>query len=153
MSGLGSFVKQVIKIKPTLFSLELDRYHWLKSPLEFFNLVCEKLSNSKRHVAISSLYIGDGEKESKILDILDKKLLDGVPVSILVDGNRQKRSPLSLGRLDDLRQKYSNLKMLLYKNSRSRQFNVEKGGRIWESLGVHHMKFLVLDDDLIFSGY
>ena len=96
----------------------------LSEPGEFYSRLIENIRSAEKELILTSLYIGNGEKESKLYDEIDKFLERGGNATIILDYNRGQRGKKSS--IENLRQSmlkypetlkvYVSLNFLLYYN-------------------------------------
>jgi CDP-diacylglycerol--glycerol-3-phosphate 3-phosphatidyltransferase len=117
----------------------------LRSPAQFYLRILELVSQSEKRVLLSSLYLGTGELERKLVaELVQRKHAQPhLHISFLLDyrrGTRVEKNDTSVGVLDPL---------LSTSSASLHLFKVPETGELWDSvlrgrarelLGVHHMK-------------
>lgn len=153
MNECDYLYKKLVGLDRVGFIIDTNNIHYICSPSEYYDNILTKISSAKENIMLCSLYIGDGDKESKLLDLIENKLINGLNVVIMLDGARQLRSPKTYSRLLGLTNRGFNLKLSLFRNTYNRWGFKQFGTKFIESLCVSHLKLLLVDDVSIFSGY
>lgn len=148
------------------FHLDGSEVHVLHSPDEYYRELRTQIQGAKRHVALSALYLGTGEMESTLIDDLGE-LLEREPkskVTFIFDFNRAHR----LWQLGDnnkqevpqyhtllpLLRKYGEkrVSLKLYEMPPTSALKQRMSQQAKEILGVYHVKFSMVDDNVIVTG-
>ena len=89
-------------------SISADEVSVLETPGEFFERLVQNISEARDRIVLTSLYIGNGEKEKKIYHEIESFAARGGHVTIIIDWNRGQRGRRnsSLHRLWDIKDKY-----------------------------------------------
>lgn len=149
MSG-NHLVNRVSTLLNAGFILGKDAIKLLTSPNEYYEQLLYRIRSSKTEISFSTLYIGDGPQESQILQELQSAMSKGVNLQMILDGNRQSRSPQSL---HYIQKNLQNSRIGMYKNHIARILGSLASNRAWEGFGVNHIKYYVFDDYVVLSGY
>ena len=132
------------------FIVGKDALKLLSSPNEFYTHLLFGIRSSKTKISFSTLYIGDGPQESLILQELQNSVEKGVKLQMILDGNRQSRSPESHRYI---KQNFQSARIGMYKNRVTRILGSLASSRAWEGFGVNHIKYYAFDDCVVLSGY
>ncbi|CCE88802.1 Piso0_001584 [Millerozyma farinosa CBS 7064] len=153
-----SIIHQLDGISPR-FVMKKDDIQILTHPVDFYETLKQKISQAKKRVFLSSLYIGKSQYE--LAECIEQSLANNedLKVSILVDALRGTReapnSPCSASLLYPLVEKFGKHRIDI------RMYHTPhlKGLAKWwypkrynESWGVQHMKLYGFDDEIILSG-
>ena len=138
------------------FYVNGDNIQVISSPNQFYQTMIDKISNAVYRITISSLYIGTGDMERKLVDAIDKQLCDKpyLQVCILLDRLRGTRGdPNSLTLFLPLIKKHKDsIHLYLYTTPVLTGYKLWIPQRFNEGLGVQHIKAYIFDSDLIISG-
>lgn len=128
------------------FSVESGEIQTLSEPIEFYQKLVELARLAQKRISISSLYIGNGDLATGLIDIIAERRQAGISALIVIDGMRQSRSkPMFM-------ENYKSVRIACYKNPLARYFGNFGLERIIEIYQVHHMKYYVFDDTVLLSG-
>ena len=120
----------------------------LETPHEFRETLLKLSSEVQFRSRISSLYIGSGESEQKIIDNLVSSVKkEGSDVGVIIDRYRGLRDGGLV--FKDLRKVAP---IHLYQTPFLPRFRYRKPAFLGEFLGVHHMKYYLFDDTVVISG-
>ncbi|XP_015793560.1 CDP-diacylglycerol--glycerol-3-phosphate 3-phosphatidyltransferase, mitochondrial isoform X2 [Tetranychus urticae] len=144
------------------FRVKSDSIEILQNPQTFYSKLQKLISQSKKRVILSSLYIGTGELEENLINSLHSRLEEtkDLRVSILVDYNRGQRlkqkndlDSSSKGLLRSLAHK-ANIYFFLSPafGSYFKRYFILPIQSVNESLSTQHIKCYIGDDDVILSG-
>ena len=79
----------------------------LGEPTEFYDQLINNIENAKNNIILSSLYIGNGEKEARLYNAIEDFLSRGGDALIILDFNRGQRGKISSKTiLQSIQQKY-----------------------------------------------
>ena len=138
------------------FYVNGDNIQVILSPHLFYQTLIDKISNANDRITISSLYIGTGEMERRLVDAIDNQMCDKphLQVCILLDRLRGTRGdPNSLTLLLPLIRKHKDrIQLYLYTTPVLTGYKLLIPQRFNEALGVQHIKAYIFDNDLIISG-
>ena len=67
----------------------------LGEPVEFFEQLINNIQNAKNNIILSSLYIGNGDKEARLYNAIEDFLSRGGKALIILDFNRGQRGKIS----------------------------------------------------------
>nr|XP_018916548.1 PREDICTED: CDP-diacylglycerol--glycerol-3-phosphate 3-phosphatidyltransferase, mitochondrial [Bemisia tabaci] len=139
------------------FKIKGDQIAVLHEPKDFYNELLERCSTSQNRIIFSSLYLGCGSKEEKLVSVIESRLKNtssNLQVSILLDANRGSRG--------EKNSRHILLPLLLYqKNCQVSLFHSPNlrgplkqilPARFNELLGLQHMKFYIFDDSVLITG-
>eukprot|EP01083_Nonionella_stella_P170597 580904_1 len=143
-----------------IFACNADNIEILSTPHEFYESLVEHASNANDRILISTLYIGQGDKEQHLVKTIENTIQNNpnVAVSMIMDCSRSTRNinthKSSLHTLLPLfNDEYSgNVDIHLFRTPQLRSFWNLFPDRAKEVAGVHHMKAFIFDDTLIISG-
>lgn len=131
----------------------------IEEPSEFYSTLLEKCKTAENRIVLSSLYIGNGKLENKLIDTIEETLdaNDGnVKISILIDYMRGSRGKQNSRKLlqSSLNGKWKNCwNVFLYHTPKLRGvLKRVTPDRYNEMIGLQHMKLYLFDDTLIISG-
>ncbi|ORY79994.1 hypothetical protein BCR37DRAFT_403199 [Protomyces lactucae-debilis] len=139
------------------FMLPSQAIKVLYTPAEFYETLKSKIRKARRHVFLSTLYIGPSEHE--LIDVLHDALAENrtLRVSILTDalrGTREAPRPCTASLLAPLVKEFGDrveLRMYHTPNlAKLRKSLIPR--RFDEGWGLQHMKLYGMDDELILSG-
>ena len=114
----------------------------ISTPSQFHSTTLSLINNAHKRISLSSLYIGASTQlEQQVVTALDSAVERGVNVEVKVDGNRMERE-------GTLHRPY--VKGVEVKSKR----NIWNGkGLIGEIMGVHHVKYLRADGEVMVGGW
>uniref|UniRef100_A0A1I7X809 Na_Ca_ex domain-containing protein n=1 Tax=Heterorhabditis bacteriophora TaxID=37862 RepID=A0A1I7X809_HETBA len=137
------------------FPVNADNVKIINTPSEFYDLLVARSKVARDRIALSTLYIGEGDLENKLIKAIEDNLSQNtnLRVSILLDYLRGTR-----GGKD--RSSVSLLKCIADKASIYLYHTPELDGllkkilpeRTNEIIGLQHMKLYIFDDCLLISG-
>lgn len=67
----------------------------LGEPIEFYEQLISNIENAKNNIILSSLYIGNGDKEARLYNAIEDFLSRGGEALIILDFNRGQRGKIS----------------------------------------------------------
>ena len=67
----------------------------LGEPIEFYEQLISNIENAKNNIILSSLYIGNGDKEARLYNAIEDFLSRGGKALIILDFNRGQRGKIS----------------------------------------------------------
>jgi CDP-diacylglycerol--glycerol-3-phosphate 3-phosphatidyltransferase len=150
-----------LKKKSPCFPINANHVSIIDTPNHFLNSILNGIQNAKQRIILSSLYLGTGKNEEKIIENLNIALQrnPNLKLTILLDylrGNREN---------DKKESSVSTLKPLIKKFGKDRVcvslYHTPNLSGIWvdliphrmnEVIGVQHMKLYMFDNDLLISG-
>ncbi|TBT98707.1 hypothetical protein CWI37_1634p0010 [Hamiltosporidium tvaerminnensis] len=116
----------------------------LEKPEDFHSFISKKIEISE-HVAISTLFIGNGLDSMYMFEKIYKRKLENLQTSIILDKNRLQRNPEAF--------KYLRTKKLLnIFNINESNFKNNFFSRIKEIFHVNHKKIFLFDSDILITG-
>lgn len=130
----------------------------LKTPTEFYEQLLTFISQAEKTITISSLYLGTGEYEQRLVEALSKRAEERpeLQIHVVLDylrGTRVTDGKSSLTLLAPLLQKLpKSAKLSLVHMPCDDLLGYVLRGKQREVLGVHHMKLYMFDDCLMISG-
>eukprot|EP00729_Bicosta_minor_P021354 gene21354-29358_t len=173
--------RNILGRRTPCFAMSPDCISCIAEPDVFYTTLKENILAAKRRVVLASLYLGTGEKERKLVELLDECLQqriadqqhssssssskvnckDGLQVQILIDRTRGTRSSTrgvphnSASLLAPLVAKYpDNVSVALYQSPRLHNplLAMLLKPPMNEVVELTHMKIYLADDRLILSG-
>eukprot|EP01083_Nonionella_stella_P285140 970619_1 len=143
-----------------IFACNARNIEILSTPHEFYESLVEHASNANHRILISTLYIGQGDKEQHLVNTIKNTIQNNpnVTVSMIMDCSRSTRNmdthESSLHTLLPLfNEDYTrNVNIHLFRTPLLRSFWNLFPERAKEVAGVHHIKAFIFDDTLIISG-
>jgi len=137
-------------------SISADEVSVLETPGQFFERLVQNISEARDRIVLTSLYIGNGEKEKKIYHEIESFAARGGHVTIIIDWNRGQRGRRnsSLHRLWDIKDKYpQNFILKLFRSPLIDESRIVKEvPQLNETLSTQHTKIYLTDGKLILSG-
>ncbi|TBU02169.1 hypothetical protein CWI36_1170p0010 [Hamiltosporidium magnivora] len=116
----------------------------LEKPEDFHSFISKKIEISE-YVAISTLFIGNGLDSMYMFEKINKRKLENLQTSIILDKNRLQRNPEAF--------KYLRTKKLLnIFNINESNFKNNFFSRIKEIFHVNHKKIFLFDSDILITG-
>ncbi|CAK9442087.1 uncharacterized protein LODBEIA_P58490 [Lodderomyces beijingensis] len=155
---LVTIFQQLDAIAPR-FLLKKGEVEIIQDPKVFYQTLKDKISQARRRVFLSSLYVGKGQKE--LVQCIDDALSKNpeLEVSILTDCLRGTReapnNPCSASLLVTLEAKYGKRRVDIRMYHTPHLSGLTKSltpKRINEGWGLQHMKLYGFDDEIILSG-
>ncbi|KAF4543460.1 Phospholipase D/Transphosphatidylase [Lasiodiplodia theobromae] len=154
---VASLTSELDRLSPR-FEVQPTQIEILSDPSEFYETLKTKISNAKRRVYLSTLYIGKTEHEliSVIRDSLQRN--PDLKVSFLTDalrGTRETPNPSCASLLVPLVEQFGPDRVEIRMFHTPNLFGLRKKlipRRINEGWGLQHMKLYGADDELIMSG-
>lgn len=154
---LASLTSELDRLSPR-FEVQPSQIEILSTPSDFYETLKAKISNAKRRVYLSTLYIGKTEHEliSVIRDALQRN--PDLKVSFLTDalrGTRETPQPSCASLLAPLVADFGPDRVEIRMFHTPNLFGLRKKlipRRINEGWGLQHMKLYGVDDELIMSG-
>ncbi|KAI5719631.1 hypothetical protein M8J76_012779 [Diaphorina citri] len=146
----------VSKLAP-VFPARSDQIRLLSQPNEFYSELIQHIQNAKSRIIITSLYMGTGSLEQKLVHTLQDTLTNNkaVNVRILLDANRGTRGDVnSKTLLSPIVKQFShNCHVSFYHTPDLRwPLNRLLPHRYNELIGLQHMKFYLIDNCVIITG-
>ncbi|XP_033214352.1 CDP-diacylglycerol--glycerol-3-phosphate 3-phosphatidyltransferase, mitochondrial isoform X2 [Belonocnema kinseyi] len=131
----------------------------IEEPAVFYSTLLENCKTAKKRIVLSSLYIGTGKLETKLVETIEKTLNDrngNLKVNILLDYMRGSRGKQNSRQILQpfLNGKWKNAwNVFLYHTPKLRGFlKSVTPDRFNEMIGLQHMKLYLFDNTLIISG-
>eukprot|EP01121_Diplochlamys_sp_Union-15-3_P010373 TRINITY_DN2902_c0_g1_i3.p1 TRINITY_DN2902_c0_g1~~TRINITY_DN2902_c0_g1_i3.p1 ORF type:complete len:436 (-),score=55.41 TRINITY_DN2902_c0_g1_i3:29-1336(-) len=132
----------------------------LSEPREFFEYLKLSISNAKKQIILSSLYIGIGAKSEQLVNAIKQALYEHpkLKVTILLDKQRASRSSNGKSSRSLLLQNLSipfpdRVSIYLYQTPHLKwPLNHILPSQVNEILGVQHIKAYITDSNLLISG-
>ncbi|KAF2092582.1 phospholipase D/nuclease [Rhizodiscina lignyota] len=157
LSIFGGLMTELDKISPR-FNIPASQIEILRGPVEFYDTLKSKISNAKRRIYLSTLYIGKAEHE--LIDTIKEALRKNpeLQVSILTDalrGTRETPKPSCASLLASLVEEFGENRVEIRMFHTPNLTGLRKRivpRRINEGWGLQHMKLYGIDDELILSG-
>ncbi|KAK2002037.1 hypothetical protein LX36DRAFT_569071 [Colletotrichum falcatum] len=154
---LAPFTNELDKIAPS-FSVNGSQIQIIRSPVDFYETLKERIRNAKRRIFLSTLYIGKTEKE--LIATLQEALRKNpeLKLSILTDalrGTREEPNPSCASLLAPLVSEFGTDRVEIRMYHTPNLTGVRKKyipKRINEGWGLQHMKLYGVDDEIILSG-
>lgn len=146
----------VSKFAP-VFPARSDQIRLLSQPSEFYLELIQRIQNAQSRVILTSLYMGTGPLEEKLVNTLKNTLTDNekVNVRILLDANRGTRGPVnSRTLLSPIVKQFSRSCQVSFYHTPDLRWPLNKllPHRYNELVGLQHMKFYLIDDSVIITG-
>ena len=141
-----------------IFPCNADDIEILSTPTEFYERLIENASNANDRILISTLYIGQGEREKNLVSTIENTLKTNpnLKVSMIMDCSRSTRyiedKKSSLHTLLPLFNHNGNIDIHLFRTPNLKGIYNYFPERAKEVAGVHHIKAFIFDDTLIISG-
>lgn len=138
------------------FPVNGDNISLLRSPAKFFDTLMELTSKAKHSIFISSLYLGTGAREKKLVAALRQRSLANpqLRTSVYLDYFRAQRPENNTSSVELLQSllelPQTSLQLLRMPSKDPIQHLLQ--GRWRELVGVHHMKLYIFDDTLLITG-
>jgi len=127
----------------------------LGEPIEFFEQLINNIQNAKNNIILSSLYIGNGDKEARLYNAIEDFLSRGGKALIILDFNRGQRGKISSKTtLQSIQTKYpASLTLKFFKSELMDQSKIaSKIPQLKETVSTQHTKIYICDEKLILSG-
>jgi CDP-diacylglycerol---glycerol-3-phosphate 3-phosphatidyltransferase len=141
-----------------VFPLHSEHVTIIPTPTAFYDQLVANIRRAQHRITISSLYLGTGELERKLVDAIADKLRENpdIQVKIVLDYSRgqrggQDRSSVTMFK-QLLKQFPNNLELYLYKVPQLKGIKASLPPPFNETIGVSHAKVYLVDDTLILSG-
>ncbi|MDN3653456.1 CDP-diacylglycerol--serine O-phosphatidyltransferase [Thalassotalea ponticola] len=140
---------KVLSVKDTI-PLEAEQVEFLYSPSEYQQRLKTLISNAKKRIYITALYLQDDEAGREILQLIyqAKQARPELEVNVFVDFHRAQRGLIGEAKSLGNRQLY--LDMSAQYEHDINVYGVPVKRR--EFLGVLHLKGYIIDDTLLFTG-
>ena len=144
-----------------IFPCNANDIEILSTPTEFYQCLIEEASNANDRILISTLYIGQGEREKNLINTIKNSLKnnENLKVSMIMDCSRSTRnmdknlsSLHTLLPLFDNHNNNPNVNIHLFRTPNLKGIWNYFPERSKEIVGVHHIKAFIFDDTLIISG-
>ena len=137
----------------TGFLLESNQIKILKTPNEFYNTILSLIGRAKKRISITSLYLGTGYLEKKVIECLKTKAKrNGIELNIIMDKNRCERIEKGKNSLTLLSPLSEDLYLYDNINSSHLPFTKYLPSMIKELFGVFHTKIIISDNDVLITG-
>ena len=137
----------------TGFLLESNQIKILKTPNEFYNTILSLIGRAKKRISITSLYLGTGYLEKKVIECLKTKAKrNGIELNIIMDKNRCERIEKGKNSLRLLSPLSEHLYLYNNINSSHLPFTKYLPSMIKELFGVFHTKIIISDNDVLITG-
>lgn len=158
--NLRNLFDELAQVSPA-FSVDAKNIEVLNTPQEYFENLINGIKNAKQRIILTSLYLGTGEHEKKIIEALETQLKSNpnITVHVLFDclrgtrGTKEQKSSVTM--LLPLVKKYGNrVSAFFYHTPKFNKF-LKKiiPERVNEVVGVQHIKAYIFDDSMMMSGY
>ena len=135
------------------FLLTSNQIEILKTPNEFYNTILSLIGKAKKRISITSLYLGTGNLEKKVVECIEKKAKkNGIELNIIMDKNRCERIEKGKNSLTLLSPLSKHLYLYNNINSSHLPFTNYLPSMLKELLGVFHTKIIVSDNDIMITG-
>lgn len=136
----------------------------LDQPQQFFDALCSGISSARARIVLASLYLGTGDHERKLVQLIDQQMgaHEHLQLDVLLDCLRATRGGVSG---PDALSSCTVLQPLLHKYGpdrvRIRLYHTPNLNGLWkrvlpervnEVVGVQHIKAYIFDDDLLITG-
>ncbi|CAI2322340.1 unnamed protein product [Caenorhabditis sp. 36 PRJEB53466] len=125
------------------------------TPAEFYQTLIDQSKKAKKRIALSSLYLGDGEHEKKLVSTIRESIDNAnVEVTVLLDMLRgTRRSSSGESSVSVLQPISDKAKIFLYHTPELSGFLKRVfPERADEIIGLQHMKLYIFDDSVLISG-
>ena len=152
----------VRKERLPVFMIPNNSIHTIETPVEFYNLLLTGIRRSRQRVLISTLYLGSGDLERKLVDTLVETSNSNpqLQVKIVMDRNRGQRrdrknqsSFTILKSALDRADNPQNFNISFVTHTRiPRRFDFLLNRRLSETVGTFHSKAVIFDDSVILTG-
>lgn len=154
--------RYVTKERLPVFMLPHSNIHTILTPVEFYNLLLSGVKRCKQRMLISTLYLGSGELEQRLVNaIIDTSNSNpDLQIKILMDRNRGQRKDKKgqssftvLKKALDRAANPHNLKFSFVTHTAfPRRFDFLMNRRMSEAAGTFHSKAIIFDDSVILTG-
>ncbi|CEN32031.1 CDP-diacylglycerol--serine O-phosphatidyltransferase [Candidatus Westeberhardia cardiocondylae] len=129
----------------------------LLNPKDFFRSVMRIISNAKKRIYLTTLYLEKDFSGEKVLEEIYhiKYINSSIEIAILVDWHRAKRNRVGSILVNNNRKIVTNLDWYLSMAKKYSHVDVPVYGvpvNIYEALGVFHLKGFIVDDQVIYTG-
>uniref|UniRef100_A0A8D9ACU7 CDP-diacylglycerol--glycerol-3-phosphate 3-phosphatidyltransferase n=1 Tax=Cacopsylla melanoneura TaxID=428564 RepID=A0A8D9ACU7_9HEMI len=146
----------VSKLAP-VFPARSDQIKLLSQPNEFYSELLGRIQNAKTRIVLTSLYMGTGPLEEKLVQTLQSTLLNNqaVNVRILLDANRGTRGEInSQTLLTPIVSQFSQHCNVAFYHTPDLRWPLSSllPHRYNELVGLQHMKFYLIDNSVIITG-
>lgn len=139
------------------FPLKGDQIQVIQEPEQFYDTLVQKSANAKKRIVFTSLYLGTGQLEKKLVQTLRTNLQQqtSLKVNVLLDFTRGTRGEINsktmlLPLLRDFKQQFE---LSLYHTPNLRGMTKRLAPPRWNELvGLQHMKVYMFDDAVLISG-
>lgn len=141
-----------------VFPLRSSNVSLLSTPTAFYQRLLRNIEHAETRISISSLYLGTGELERKLVDALVSRLhaRPQLYVQIVLDYSRGQRGGLSansVNMLAPLLQLFpQNVELFLFRVPQLSGLSAKLPPPFNETLGVLHAKVYLVDETLVLSG-
>lgn len=144
---------------PHAYGLESSNVIVIKTPSSFHEHLIESISQAKRQISISSLYLGSGKLEVELVNALRQACIShpDIEIKIVFDYSRgmrgHDRNKSSVAMLQPLIREFpQNIHLSLYRVPQLRGFTSLLPSPWNETVGVLHLKAYVFDQTVIMTG-
>ncbi|KAL1451572.1 hypothetical protein WDU94_005933 [Cyamophila willieti] len=146
----------VSKLAP-VFPARSDQIKLLSQPNEFYSELLSRIQNAKTRIVLTSLYMGTGPLEQKLVQTLQSTLVNNqaVNVRILLDANRGTRGDVnSQTMLTPIVSQFSQHCNVAFYHTPDLRWPLSSllPHRYNELVGLQHMKFYLIDNSVIITG-
>ncbi|XP_076234399.1 phosphatidylglycerophosphate synthase 1 isoform X2 [Calliopsis andreniformis] len=141
------------------FPINGSKIKIIHEPNVFYSTLIEKCKNARKRITFASLYLGTGKLESNLVNAISEALNannGNIEVKVLLDFMRGSRGQLNSRKMLEplLNGKHGHCcQIFLYHTPKLRGFfKMIIPDRFNELVGLQHMKFYMVDNDIIISG-
>ena len=141
------------------FPVNGSKIRIIHEPGVFYSTLLEKCKNARKRITFASLYLGTGKLESDLVKAIGEAVHvnnGNIEVKVLLDFMRGSRGELNSRTMLEplLNGQYGHCcQVFLYHTPKLRGFlKMAIPDRFNELVGLQHMKFYMVDDDIIISG-
>uniref|UniRef100_A0A7E4V5L4 CDP-diacylglycerol--glycerol-3-phosphate 3-phosphatidyltransferase n=1 Tax=Panagrellus redivivus TaxID=6233 RepID=A0A7E4V5L4_PANRE len=136
-------------------AVDPESISFIKTPTDYYDSLLNGIRTAKHRIILSSLYLGTGELEIKLVQALENAIEanPNLEVGILLDYLRGTRGAPTKSSSTMLASIADKANVSFYHTPDLRGFTKSSlPARMNEIVGLQHMKFYVFDDDVIISG-
>ena len=115
----GDGIAQLLSSQAIAFPAQADDIEILNSPAEFYARLLDLSSSAEQHISLSSLYLGTGEMEQKLMDTIADRCREkaDLKVHIMLDymrGTRLVNGESSVSMVQPLMEKHPHASLSLF---------------------------------------